>query len=56
MSEYFCFFPVKEKFMDHKDLAQRILRDIGGEDNIVAAAHCATRLRLVLKPDFHNFV
>lgn len=35
--------------MDHKDLAQRILRDIGGEDNIVAAAHCATRLRLVLK-------
>ena len=29
--------------MDHKDLAQRILRDIGGEDNIVAAAHCATR-------------
>ncbi|ALC06749.1 phosphotransferase system IIC component [Corynebacterium deserti GIMN1.010] len=35
--------------MDHKDLAQRILRDVGGEDNIVAAAHCATRLRLVLK-------
>lgn len=35
--------------MDHKGLAQRILRDIGGEDNIVAAAHCATRLRLVLK-------
>ncbi|ANE04829.1 sucrose-specific PTS transporter subunit IIBC [Corynebacterium crudilactis] len=35
--------------MDHKSLAQRILRSIGGEDNIVAAAHCATRLRLVLK-------
>ena len=35
--------------MDHKSVAQRVLKDVGGTGNIVAAAHCATRLRLVLK-------
>ena len=35
--------------MDHKSVAQRVLKDVGGVGNIVAAAHCATRLRLVLK-------
>lgn len=35
--------------MDHKSVAQRVLKDVGGASNIVAAAHCATRLRLVLK-------
>ena len=35
--------------MDHKSVAQRVLKDVAGVDNIVAAAHCATRLRLVLK-------
>ena len=30
-------------------MAQRVLKDVGGAGNIVAAAHCATRLRLVLK-------
>lgn len=35
--------------MQHKEVAGRVLQAIGGEDNIVAAAHCATRLRLVLK-------
>ena len=35
--------------MDHKSVAQRVLNDVGGAGNIVAAAHCATRLRLVLK-------
>ena len=35
--------------MDHKLVAQRVLKDVGGAGNIVAAAHCATRLRLVLK-------
>ena len=35
--------------MDHSHVAQRILKAIGGEDNIVALAHCATRLRMVLK-------
>ncbi|MGV0396280.1 sucrose-specific PTS transporter subunit IIBC [Corynebacterium uberis] len=37
--------------MDHKDVASRVLAAVGGEDNIVAAAHCATRLRMVLKDD-----
>lgn len=35
--------------MDHAQVAQRILPAIGGEDNILGAAHCATRLRLVLR-------
>ena len=35
--------------MDHKSVAQRVLKDVGGAGNIVAAAHCATRLRLDLK-------
>lgn len=39
--------------MDHKLVAQRILTAIGGEDNLVAAAHCATRLRMVLKDSAH---
>lgn len=34
--------------MNHKEVAQRIVQAIG-KDNFVAAAHCATRLRLVLK-------
>lgn len=36
--------------MDHKKVADRVLADIG-PDNIVAAAHCATRLRLVVKDE-----
>lgn len=36
--------------MDHKKAAQDILKDLG-PDNIVAAAHCATRLRLVIKDE-----
>ena len=34
--------------MNHKKVAQDILSAIG-EDNLIAAAHCATRLRLVIK-------
>lgn len=34
--------------MDHKAVATRVLKAVGGEENIVAAAHCATRLRMVL--------
>mgnify|MGYP002661904160 FL=1 len=34
--------------MNNKKFAQEILSAIG-EDNLIAAAHCATRLRLVLK-------
>ena len=36
--------------MNHKQVAKDILTALG-EDNIQAAAHCATRLRLVLKDD-----
>lgn len=35
--------------MQHKEVASRVLAAIGGEENLVAAAHCATRLRMVLK-------
>ncbi|MFT3942485.1 MAG: sucrose-specific PTS transporter subunit IIBC [Ancrocorticia sp.] len=34
--------------MDHGRVAQTVLDAVGGADNINAAAHCATRLRLVL--------
>lgn len=37
--------------MDYSAVASRVLAAIGGEDNLVAAAHCATRLRMVLKDD-----
>ncbi|HPF42165.1 MAG TPA: PTS transporter subunit EIIC [Bacillota bacterium] len=35
--------------MDYKELASAIVLAVGGEDNIVNVAHCATRLRFVLK-------
>ncbi|OPJ57230.1 sucrose-specific PTS transporter subunit IIBC [Alkalithermobacter paradoxus] len=35
--------------MDIKTLSSRILEFIGGRENIESAAHCATRLRIVLK-------
>ena len=34
--------------MDHRKVAERVIKDVG-RDNIIAGAHCATRLRLVLK-------
>ncbi len=34
--------------MDHKKVALEVIEAVG-EDNLVAAAHCATRLRLVLR-------
>ena len=34
--------------MDYKHAAQQVLDCIGGKENIVSAAHCATRLRLVI--------
>lgn len=34
--------------MDYKKTAQEILNHIGGSKNVVSAAHCATRLRLVI--------
>ena len=34
--------------MDYKSVAQQVLACVGGKDNIVSAAHCATRLRMVI--------
>lgn len=34
--------------MDYKKTAEEILKYSGGKENIVSAAHCATRLRLVI--------
>lgn len=36
--------------MNHKEVAKRVLADVGS-NNIQAAAHCATRLRLVIKDE-----
>ena len=37
--------------MDHKKIAREVLDAIGGQENVSAAAHCATRLRLVLQDE-----
>lgn len=37
--------------LDYRQAAQEILDAIGGPSNVVSAAHCATRLRLVLADD-----
>ena len=34
--------------MDYQKTAREILDLVGGSQNIVSAAHCATRLRLVI--------
>ena len=34
--------------MDYRKAAQEVYDNIGGRSNIVSAAHCATRLRLVI--------
>ncbi len=35
--------------LDYRKAAQGVLDNIGGADNVASAAHCATRLRLVIK-------
>ncbi|MFC1284146.1 sucrose-specific PTS transporter subunit IIBC [Bacillus paralicheniformis] len=37
--------------MNHKEIALRLIQLLGGEDNVISAAHCATRLRLVIKDE-----
>ncbi|MCB2307641.1 sucrose-specific PTS transporter subunit IIBC [Clostridium estertheticum] len=37
--------------MDYNKIAKEILMYLGGENNVASAAHCATRLRLVLNND-----
>ena len=34
--------------MDYRKAASEVLQNIGGKENVVSAAHCATRLRLVI--------
>jgi PTS system sucrose-specific IIC component len=34
--------------MDYRASAKQVFEKIGGKDNLISAAHCATRLRLVL--------
>lgn len=34
--------------MDYKSVVRQVLECVGGKDNIVSAAHCATRLRMVI--------
>lgn len=36
---------------EYKQTAEEILEIIGGRENLISAAHCATRLRLVLKDE-----
>ena len=41
--------PFEEReVMDYRKSAQEVLDNIGGAGNVVSAAHCATRLRLVI--------
>lgn len=37
--------------MNDRQKAQEILDALGGKENIAAASHCATRLRLVLNDE-----
>ncbi|WP_246764402.1 glucose PTS transporter subunit EIIB, partial [Cronobacter sakazakii] len=37
--------------MDFEQIARSLLPLLGGKENIASAAHCATRLRLVLVDD-----
>ena len=39
------------KQRNYKKTAELIIEYIGGSENLVSVAHCATRLRLVLKDD-----
>ena len=39
----------KDMALDYRKCAEQIVANIGGRDNIAQAAHCATRLRLVIK-------
>lgn len=39
---------IKEDVMDYHSIAEQILKYTGGKENLISAAHCATRLRLVI--------
>ncbi|MDD8047985.1 MAG: sucrose-specific PTS transporter subunit IIBC [Thomasclavelia sp.] len=37
--------------MDHKKIANEVIENVGGKENIIGCMHCATRLRLTLKDE-----
>lgn len=37
--------------MDYQKMAKEILAEVGGRENVASAAHCVTRLRLILNDD-----
>lgn len=37
--------------MKHKNLAEVIIRCVGGKENITSVSHCVTRLRFVLRDE-----
>ena len=39
---------MEEGIMDYHAIAEQILKYTGGKENLISAAHCATRLRLVI--------
>lgn len=38
-----------EMATNYKAIAKEIIEIVGGAENIISAAHCATRLRLIVK-------
>ena len=40
---------IMAKETDYKAVAQQIIEVVGGSENIISVAHCATRLRLIVK-------
>ena len=37
--------------MENKDIAKAVIEAIGGRDNVSSVAHCATRLRIMVKDE-----
>lgn len=37
--------------MEYKDIAESVVKNLGGTDNIASVAHCATRLRVMVKDE-----
>ena len=46
--QYYGYLKGRRDNMDYRKTAKAILDQVGGSKNIVSAAHCATRLRLVI--------
>lgn len=37
--------------MNHREVAEHLVTKLGGKNNVISAAHCATRLRLVIEDE-----